>query len=315
MEAAKSQLYRNFASKRWIDFSLSNKLKLSMNILVLGGTRFFGIHTVNELLKSGHKVTIATRGNSLDSYGEKVNRLVLERTSAESLKNALSGRHFDVVIDKIAYSSNDIRKLLDVLDCDKYIYMSSTAVYDKKHFDTKESEFDPLSKELIWCDRPDFSYNEVKRQAECALWQKYSDQNFIAVRYPYVIGKDDYTKRLQFYVEHVIHSIPMNIDNLDRQMSFIRSDEAGSFMAFLANKNFKGAINGASNGTISIRQIINYIESKTGSKAIISSDGENAPYNGEVEHSINTEKARKLGFNFSNLSEWIYELVDYFIKK
>ncbi|MDY6398908.1 MAG: hypothetical protein SPL22_14440 [Treponema sp.] len=26
-----------------------------MNILLLGGTRFFGIHTVNELLKNGHK--------------------------------------------------------------------------------------------------------------------------------------------------------------------------------------------------------------------------------------------------------------------
>ncbi len=297
-----------------IDSLLLYKLKLSMNILLLGGTRFFGIHTVNELLKNGHKVTIATRGTSSDSYGERVSRLVLERTNAESLKNVLSGRHFDLVIDKIAYSSNDIRKLLDVLDCDKYIYMSSTAVYEKKHFDIKESEFDPLSKKLVWCDRPDFSYSEVKRQAECALWQKYSDRNFIAVRYPYVIGKDDYTRRLQFYVEHVLNSLPMKIDNLDCQISFIRSDEAGSFMAFLADKDFKGAVNGASCGTVSLRQIIEYIEKKSGSKAVISGDGENAPYNGEVEHSINTDKARELGFNFTNLHEWIYELLDYFME-
>lgn len=33
-----------------------------MNILVIGGTRFFGIHMVNELLTAGHDVTIATRG-------------------------------------------------------------------------------------------------------------------------------------------------------------------------------------------------------------------------------------------------------------
>ena len=38
-----------------IDSLLLYKLKLSMNILLLGGTRFFGIHTVNELLKNGHK--------------------------------------------------------------------------------------------------------------------------------------------------------------------------------------------------------------------------------------------------------------------
>lgn len=33
-----------------------------MKILVLGGTRFFGIHMVNELLINGHEVTVATRG-------------------------------------------------------------------------------------------------------------------------------------------------------------------------------------------------------------------------------------------------------------
>lgn len=31
---------------------------------------------------------------------------------------------------------------------------------------------------------------------ECALRQVYADRNWIAVRYPFVIGKDDYTKRL-----------------------------------------------------------------------------------------------------------------------
>ncbi|MGH4123418.1 MAG: NAD-dependent epimerase/dehydratase family protein [Clostridium sp.] len=34
-----------------------------MNILVLGGTRFFGVHLVDNLLKNGHQVTIANRGN------------------------------------------------------------------------------------------------------------------------------------------------------------------------------------------------------------------------------------------------------------
>lgn len=51
-------------------------------------------------------------------------------------------------------------------------------------------------KELIWCDRFAFPYEQIKRQAEYALWQKYSSRNWIAVRYPFVIGKDDYTKRL-----------------------------------------------------------------------------------------------------------------------
>lgn len=105
------------------------------------------------------------------------------------------------------------------------------------------------------------------------LVAKYSSRNWIAVRYPFAIGKDDYTKRLLFYVEHVMKSIPMNIDNLDYQMGFISSDEAGKFMAFLVDKEVKGAINGSAEGTISIREIIDYVEKKTGSKAIIDKGG------------------------------------------
>ena len=41
-----------------------------MNILVIGGTRYFGIHMVNKLLEQGHDITIATRGKTPDSYDE-----------------------------------------------------------------------------------------------------------------------------------------------------------------------------------------------------------------------------------------------------
>ena len=285
-----------------------------MRILVIGGTRFFGIHMVNELLKMGHDVTIATRGKASDQYGDRVKRIIIERTNQESMKTALSGTHYDVVIDKIAYCSNDIKYVMEVVDCDKYIYMSSTSVYDPKHINTVETDFDGNSKSFVWCDRKEFPYEQIKRQAEYALWQKYSDKNWIAVRYPFAIGKDDYTKRLLFYVEHVMKSIPMNIDNLDYQMGYIRSDEAGKFMAFLVDKDIKGAINGSAEGTISIKEIIDYVEKKTGTKAIIDKDGEIAPYNGEPEYSINTEKAKALGFQFSVLQDWIYELLDYYIQ-
>ena len=285
-----------------------------MKILIIGGTRFFGIHMVNELLAEGHNVTIATRGKAADEYGDRVQRIIIDRTNETSMKNALSGRHYDVVIDKIAYCSNDIKYVMEAVECDKYIHMSSTSVYDPKHINTVESDFDGISKELIWCDRKAFSYEEIKRQAECALWQEYSDRNWIAVRYPFAIGKDDYTKRLLFYVEHTMKSIPMNIDNLDYQMGYIRSDEAGKFMAFLVDKDIRGAINGSSEGTISIREIIEYVEKKTGAKAVVDQAGAKAPYNGEPEYSINTEKARALGFRFSILQDWIYELLDYFIQ-
>ncbi len=285
-----------------------------MKILVLGGTRYFGVSMVWELIRQGHEVTIATRQRVEDNFGDKVKRIQVERTDADLMMQVFKGMYFDVVYDKIAYCSNEIKSAMDAIDCGKYICMSSTAVYEPKTMYTKEEDFDALGKELVWCNRMDFSYEEVKRQAECALWQKYGERDWIAVRYPFVIGKDDYTERLLFYVEHVKKSIPMHIDNLDAQMGFIRSDEAGKFMAFLADKDFRGAINGSSKGTISLKEILEYVEEKTGKKAILEADGDAAPYNGEAEYSINTDKAEKLGFEFSNLKDWVYKLLDYYIE-
>lgn len=284
-----------------------------MKILVLGGTRFFGIRMVQDLLKMGHEVAIGTRGLSKDSFGEQVKRIALDRSNGESLRQALQGKRFDLVIDKIAYCSNDIKRLLDFIDCQKYIYMSTTAVYAPKKINLVEEDFDPLAMDLVWCERKDFPYGQVKMQAEAAITQKYPGQKYIAVRYPVVLGKDDYTKRLLFYAEHVARSVPMYIDNLDAQMSFIRSDEAGAFMAFLADKNFCGAVNGASKGTVSLREIIEFLEKKTGKKALLSADGEAAPYNGESEFSVNTDKAKALGFEFSDVNDWIYDLLEYFL--
>ena len=289
-------------------------MNINMNILVIGGTRFFGIHMVEELLKMGHDITIATRGQASDSFGDRVKRIIIERTNEDSIRNAFKEKHYDVVIDKIAYCSNDIKYAMENISCDKYIYMSSTSVYAPKHMDTLETDFDGYSNDFVWCDRMAFPYEGIKRQAEYALWQKYQDKKWLAVRYPFTIGKDDYTKRLLFYVEHTMKSIPMNIDNLDYQMGYIRSDEAGKFIAFLVDQDVDGAINGSSEGTISIKEIIDYVEKKTGTKAIIDKEGDEAPYNGEPEYSINTEKANALGFRFSRLNDWIYELLDYYIE-
>ncbi len=202
--------------------------------------------------------------------------------------------------------------LLDAADCGRYVMTSTTAVYDK-HWNTVESEFDPLQKPLVWCDRADFPYGEVKRQAECALFQCYPQIFSVAARFPFVIDPDDYTRRLYFYVEHAMRGIPMHVDNLDRQMGFVRSDEAGALLAHLAESDFRGAVNGSSPQTISIREALDFVRARTGCVAVLSGDGEPAPYNGEDEYSIDVARAEGLGFRFSPLKEWIYGLLEQYI--
>jgi nucleoside-diphosphate-sugar epimerase len=286
-----------------------------MKVLVLGGTRFFGVHMVNSLLSKGHNVTIATRGKAKDMFGEKVERIKIERTNSESIVEAIGKRYFDVVCDNLAYCSNDIKYLLDSLNCGRYVMTSSASVYTNQHLNTAETEYNPLLHSLKWCSRQDYPYDEIKRQAECALFKVYSKLPSVAVRFPYVIGEDDYTERLYFYVNQIINGNPMTIDNLDEQIGFISSTEAGDFLSWIAEQKFVGAINGSSIGTISLREITNYVEQKTGMKAIYSNGGLNGMYNGQKSFGLDVIHADNLGYHFSELSAWIYELLDKYINR
>ncbi|HEY5575603.1 MAG TPA: NAD-dependent epimerase/dehydratase family protein [Clostridiaceae bacterium] len=284
-----------------------------MRVLVLGGTRYFGVHLVNSLLKRDHTVTIATRGRKKDTFGDNVERLIVERTDPDSLAEVIGKRHFDAACDNLAFCSDDVKNLLDTLKCERYVMTSSAAVYCDMRLGIAESGFDPLRHPLEW--GPELSYDEGKRQAESALYQKYPQIPSATVRFPYVIGEDDYTGRLCFYVENIIKGVPMNIDNLDEQLAFVRSDEAGDFIAWAAEQKFTGPINGSSTGTISLQEIISYAEQKTGKAAVYSPSGRSGPFNGQESFSLDVVRAGSLGYSFSPLNDWIYDLLDKFLRK
>jgi len=286
-----------------------------MKILVVGGTGLIGSHITRELLKKGHQVTIGTRGKGEDNFSDEVQRLILNRVEPDNLLQALNGLEFDVVYDTQAYSSNEVKYLLEAVSCKKYIEVSTISVYSPeiKNLLTEE-EFDPYEYPLNWCDRGEFSYDEIKRQAECAIFQSYAAIPSIAVRIPYVIGIDDTTRRLHAYVESILNKKAIHIDNLEAEISFIKSSEAGKFMAWLADTDLQGPVNASSIGQISISEIVAYIENKTGIKAILSDRADEASYNGCPSFSLNLEKATTAGFEFSSLNEWIFELIDELIK-
>ena len=282
-----------------------------MKILVVGGTRFFGRPMVRELLFAGHEVTIATRGQRNIPYKGDLKSVIIDKNDPESVRSVLAQEHYDVIIDKVAYSSNDVRSLVENVHFDRYVQMSSCAVYDTVHADIMEEEFDASGHELKWIDRPD-DYAEGKRQAESAAVSLLGGDRCIFIRYPVVVGENDYTGRLLFYVDHIIHGTPMYVDNMDSQFPFINEREAGGFMAHIAPMNVSGPFNGCSFGTISPREIISYIEKKTGRKAVLSDDGDPAPYNGIYGvQSFSTVRAENAGYAFSTVHDWIYNLLDF----
>ena len=280
-----------------------------MDILVIGGTRFFGIPMVECLLAEGHHVTIATRGITPDHFGDCVSRITLNIYDEESVTKALQGREYDVVIDKMGYGSKDVKAILDAVMCRHFIHMSTAGVYQLDHFDIREEEYAPEKEELVWCTRGDLGYDCEKRMAEAAIVQHYSHLDYTMIRSPYVMGAHDYTRRLLFYVEHIMKEIPMYIDNLDAKISVANADETARFIAYVASGKGIGAVNCCSHGLFSIRELLEYVESVTGKRCILSADGEPAPYNGTVSYSLNLDKAQRTGFAFGQVQDWIGKVI------
>ena len=288
---------------------------MAKKALVLGGTRFFGKHLVYALLDQGMAVTIATRGKTADPFGDQVKRLVFDRTNASSIKDVLTKETYDIVFDNIAYSAKDVENLLKHVSTQRYVVTSSMSVYPDLHPDMKERDFQPLEYDVRLAESDQLPYGEGKQTVETILAKCYPHVSATFVRFPYVIGQEDYTKRFAFYLEKLVNQEPMAIDNAGSQMAFVDAVEAGRFLAFLGTSDYTGPINGASKGTISIEDVLNYGTSKTGYVPRFAADGAKGPYNGTPAYSINTSQADSIGFVFSALEDWIYQLCDWEINQ
>lgn len=286
-----------------------------MRILVLGGTRFFGVHLVRRLLSGGHDVTIATRGQAKDPFGGTVQRLALDRTDPESVKRALFGLSFDAVYDNIAYASSDVIDVLSHVKAGRYILTSSASVYTDLALSVPEAAFDPLSHPLKVGSRNDFDYGEGKRQAECALFQGYGEIPSVCVRFPYITGTDDYTGRFAFYVRHTLSQTPMYIDNPNAETAFIDSASAGACLAALLHSNATGPLNLQSDGTLTPAALANAVTSRTGIAWINDPDGDPAPYNGAPSFSLDTSRATRLGLPLTPIDAWLDPLIDALIRE
>ncbi|MEK8212816.1 NAD-dependent epimerase/dehydratase family protein [Paenibacillus sp. FSL L8-0463] len=284
------------------------------NILVLGGTRFFGKRLVERLLREGDsKVTILTRGRAEDSFGEQVSRLNVDRTDAKALAEAVGDTPWDVVYDNICFSPDeaDAAGRIFAGTAKRYILTSSLSVYDSRPEALTEADFDPEVYPLRLGAKEDFNYQEGKRLAETVLL-KQDAFPVAAVRIPMVLGTDDYTRRLHFHIEHVREGRPMGIPNTQAAISFIRSDEAADFLYWLGFSQLTGPVNACSDGTLTIGEILSIIEAATGKQAVIeaeTADEDMSPFGITESWHMDTTKARSAGFSFLALSDWFPELV------
>jgi nucleoside-diphosphate-sugar epimerase len=220
---------------------------------------------------------------------------------------------WDVIYDNICFSPDEASEACRIFDAKakRYIVTSSLSVYDSSPEVLTESIFDPQTYPVRKGGKDDFTYQEAKRQAE-AVFMQQATFPVVAVRFPIVLGTDDYTKRLHFHIEHVREGTEIGIPNSTAQISFIRSDEAADFLLWLGHTPLTGPVNACSDGTVRIGEIISIIEQTTGKQAVVkekTADEHMSPFGITQSWYMDTSKAQSEGYSFLSLNEWLPELI------
>lgn len=160
-----------------------------MKILVTGGTVFVSKYVAQYYVNRGHEVYVLNRNSRPQIEGAH-----LIEADRHNCKEALKGHSFDVILDVMAYTAEDVRDLLDGLEnFGQYIMISSCAVYP-------ETNMQPFAEEQsVGVNKFWGQYGTDKIAAEEALLQAVPEAYIL--RPPYLYGPMNNVYREAFVFE------------------------------------------------------------------------------------------------------------------
>lgn len=187
----------------------SDRERTEQAVLVIGGTRFIGRHTVTEFLDHGYRVTMLNRGRHPNPFeaDDRVRHLAGDRTDVQALKEANAAIDPDIVIDCVAYHPSDVRTATEVFDeVSAYVYVSSGGVYGVPQIPKREGET-PLyecSDEQAR-DETMASYGPRKAEGDRAIFAAAERGiNAMSVRPTVVYGPHDYSGRFDYWIGRIL---------------------------------------------------------------------------------------------------------------
>ncbi len=163
-----------------------------------------------------HRVTVLNRGTLETPAG--VEHLVADR-STDAFDAALTGRRFDAVVDFAAFTGDDARRALRVVETDHYIVISSGQVYLVREGATapfRESDYagPVMSAPPTPAEEADWAYGIGKREVE----DVFVGAPFLTtrLRIPMVSGEGDPKRRYEKYLRRMLAGGPIVVPRADR---------------------------------------------------------------------------------------------------
>jgi 2'-hydroxyisoflavone reductase len=227
-----------------------------MKLLVLGGTRFVGLHLVSAALARGHEVTLFNRGNHPSATVTNVETIYGDRNRDLA---KLQGRHWDAVVDTSGYLPRTVRAAAETLSQSvaSYVFISSLSVYA----DVSVSGVDETavvkrvtSEQLDQANQIDSSgqasavtygnmYGGLKALCEEAVEEVLPDR-VLTIRPGLIVGPHDYTDRFTYWVERVARGGEVLAPGRpDRSVQFIDARDLAEWTVRMIERRGTGVYN------------------------------------------------------------------------
>jgi nucleoside-diphosphate-sugar epimerase len=194
-----------------------------MRTLVIGGTGYMGHHILERLLERGDDVAVVSRGKLQPDVLRNIQLFQVDRKDRKAFDSMLRGEQFDTVIDNIAYESADIEAAIKTFGghIGQYMLTSTMGVY---HDITPLAPLEEPAADLTFVTPEGYTkggaghvtmghtYADQKRRSELLLTRvDPSLFQFTIMRPPMVMGSDDRTRRVWWYVQRALDGGPFVI--------------------------------------------------------------------------------------------------------
>ena len=216
-----------------------------MRVLVLGGTKFLGRHTVELLLARGHDVTIFHRGQIGRELFADVERVLGDRKT--DLDRLPAGATWDAVLDTSTslpgYVATSARALRE--RASRYVYISSISVYDVTRPAIDEST--PLVELAPGAPLDaitDDNFGALKVLCEREVLAAFGPERALLVRPGLIVGPHDKTDRFTYWPLRFARGGDVVVpDDLGAPAQWIDVRDLAVFLADALEQGLTGAVN------------------------------------------------------------------------
>jgi nucleoside-diphosphate-sugar epimerase len=311
---------------------------MPMRSLIIGGTRNLGPSIVHALLQRGYEVAAFNRGQTRDDLPEEVERLRGDRTNAEELKRALSGKEFDLVIDTTLYTGAEAEAAVELFAgrAGRYIFLSTGQVYLVRVGTERPYKEDDYAGTVMAeppksnvSDYENWRYGFDKRAAEDVFAQAWAKDKFTftSLRLPIVNSERDHYDRIYGYFLRIQDEGPILIPDEDgAPVRHVYGEDVVQAITRLAESELgKGrAYNIGQDETLSLAEFMELLAATMHcplkiirvSREELDREGllpHCSPFSGRWMSSLDNARSKaELGMQYTPVAAYVKKLVSYF---